>query len=51
MVNFLQKSTDHNGTKNISRPNLNQAVVDFLAMLFKKFIIICQINQKKYFFL
>ena len=50
MVNFLQKSTDHNGTKNILRPNSNQAVVDFRAIFFKKYIIIRQLNQKIYTF-
>ena len=50
MVNFLQKSTDYSGTLNILRPNSNQAEVDFRAMFFKKFIIIRQLNQKKYIF-
>ena len=47
MVNFPQKSTDHYGTENILSI---QVVVDFSAMYFKKFIIIRQLNQKKYFF-
>ena len=48
MVNFPQKSTDHYGTENILSI---QVVVDFSAMYFKKFIIIRQLNQKKYIFL